>query len=1108
MDDFASSPAGFRAGNFQGFSLALFLHAAACGAGGTVAVVFPSMDRAYRMEEEIAFLNGVEDRRVETLVLPGYSLPETNSPAVTLDTRRKRLRALERLYRGAADQSLLLLTTREGLLRRTLSREAYARLTKQLAAGHAEPPGRLAEFLADTGYEPCAAVEREGQFSRRGGVIDVFPASDMAPVRLEFLGDALEQIRLFDPATQRSSAGAPGAVVTPAWETVAPPAMAPPWVRPDHAEAIARKIRFDGGILYPVPFGAAASLPAEARFRATVVVDGERGAEEFDRSMHKDRAWLPREGFSDPDAVLEGIYLPEEEISARGPLFSLDTSQPRDGAGVSLPLRPLPPLPLDLDGMDGILRRECARGKVAVLSRYKKRLERHFGETGIRPDGMWEGDVQGGFRLDDVPLAVFTDSEVFARRPEPAIRRAPSDDRAPVLAPADIKPGDFVVHVDHGVGIYQGISTEATPDGEKRDFFSIKYAGNDRLFVPIEQIERIEKYIGGGKALPRIYPLHSGRWGRVKRRVSEKVEELAATLYRLYEERESIPGHAFQPDDLFMMELESSFPFDETPDQSLAISEVKRDMERAGPMDRLVCGDVGYGKTEVAVRAALKAALERRQVALIAPTTILAHQHGETFRRRLSRFPVSVEVLSRFKSRGEQKRILRRIASGDADVVIGTHRLLQKDVAFHDLGLLIIDEEQRFGVRQKEKIKLLRKNVDVLTLTATPIPRTLHMGLIGLRDVSLIETAPEERRAVKTFVEEWNMESLRLAVERELARDGQVFYLHNDVATIHRARAFLEAAFPRARVAVGHGKMPERELENTMIRFLAGEHDVLLCTTIIENGIDIPNANTLIVAGAENFGLAQLYQLRGRVGRSYRQSYAHFFYTPHRAVTDSARKRLEALKDFAELGSGYRLAMRDLEIRGAGNLLGREQHGYITEVGFNLFCAMLTESVGRLKGSIAAPPPKAAIELGLDAYIPAVYVADSAQRTSLYKRLVSARTEGEITAAADEIADRFGTPPRTVRNFLAAQRLRIACTDAGVSRMKTSHRNGTTDVHFRGRDSFEALRAAAPSASGGVELVFLKDRLRLIHKTVLQQRLPDEFLRLFSRLTQILQREH
>ncbi|HHW13975.1 MAG TPA: transcription-repair coupling factor, partial [Firmicutes bacterium] len=620
-------------------------------------------------------------------------------------------------------------------------------------------------------------------------------------------------------------------------------------------------------------------------------------------------------------------------------------------------------------------------------------------------------------------LVYLSELELYGRPPRRRLR--PVEEGVRIASFTELKVGDYVVHATHGIGQYLGIETlEVT--GIHRDYLVLRYAGEDRLYVPTDQVNLVQKYLGVEGVAPKLYKLGGGEWNRVKARVKESVRELADSLLKLYAAREAQPGHAFGPDTVWQQELEESFPYEETPDQLRAIQEVKADMERPRPMDRLVCGDVGYGKTEVAVRAAFKAVMDGRQVAVLVPTTILAQQHYTTFTERFGRFPVKVAVLSRFQSPKEQEEVIKQVREGTVDVVIGTHRLLSSDVRFHQLGLVVVDEEQRFGVRQKERLKELRKNVDVLTLTATPIPRTMHMALAGVRDMSVIETPPEGRYPIRTYVVEYSDRTVREAILRELGREGQVYYVYNHVRSIDREAVRLAQLVPEARIAVAHGQMPEGRLEEIMLDFLNGEYDVLLCSTIIESGLDIPNVNTLIVYDADRFGLAQLYQLRGRVGRSNRVAYAYFTYRREKILTEEAEKRLAAIREFTELGSGFKIAMRDLEIRGAGNLLGPEQHGFVAAVGFELYCRLLEDAVRELKGQKGPELPEPTLDLPVDAYLPDGYIPDGRQKVEIYKKILAVTGEEEARELTDELIDRFGEPPEPVVALLRVAKLKAA----------------------------------------------------------------------------------
>jgi len=671
------------------------------------------------------------------------------------------------------------------------------------------------------------------------------------------------------------------------------------------------------------------------------------------------------------------------------------------------------------------------------------------------------GSLQNGFEMGGLRLAVITEGEVFTQKQRRTRRSVKLDHAEKIKDYQELKPGDYVVHVNHGIGRYVGIETLEV-GGMHKDYLHIQYAGNDKLFVPVEQIDQVQKYIGSEEKAPKVYSLGGSEWSKVKNKVRSSVQDIAQDLIELYAKRQQAKGYAFSKDTPYQKEFEAMFPYEETPDQLRSIEEIKRDMEREQPMDRLLCGDVGYGKTEVAIRAAFKATMDGKQVAVLVPTTILAQQHYETFRERFADFPVQIRVLSRFRTRKEQKEAIEGIKNGTVDIVIGTHRLLSKDIVFKDLGLLIIDEEQRFGVKHKEKIKQMKHNIDVLTLSATPIPRTLHMAMMGVRDLSVIETPPENRFPVQTYVLEYSAALVREAIEREMARGGQVYFLYNQVQNIEQMADQIRMLVPDARVAVAHGQMPENDLERVMLEFLDGEFDVLVSTTIIETGVDIPNVNTLIIYNADKMGLSQLYQLRGRVGRSNRIAYAYFTYQRDKVLSETAEKRLQAIKEFTELGSGFKIAMRDLSIRGAGNILGAEQHGHIATVGFELYSQMLKEAVVELQGGTAETKPKEpTIELSLDAYLPSEYIKDEKQKIELYKKIRGVTTLDEVRDLEEEIEDRFGDLPEPVQMLLKVAKIKAYSIQYGMESIEQKDGDITIKLspeqneHIDGQKLFE-----------------------------------------------------
>jgi transcription-repair coupling factor (superfamily II helicase) len=640
---------------------------------------------------------------------------------------------------------------------------------------------------------------------------------------------------------------------------------------------------------------------------------------------------------------------------------------------------------------------------------------------------MGVGSLRRGFAIPPLGVALFTSSDLVGGRTRPRRPRRVSSGE-PVTSYAELEIGKHVVHVDQGIGVYRGLEPREVL-GVTREYLIIEYAGGDRLYVPTAQLSKVQRYVGAES--PKVHRLRGKEWARSRRSARRSAEKTARELLQLYMERKSVPGFTFSPDGPWQVELESSFPYTDTPDQARAVREVKVDMESGAVMDRLVCGDVGYGKTEVAVRAAMKAVLDSKQVAVLVPTTVLAKQHLETFTERLAPFPVKVKMLSRFLPRREQAEVAERVRKGEVDLLIGTHRMLQDDISFKNLGLLVVDEEQKFGVEDKERLRRMMRTVDTLTLTATPIPRTLQMSISGVRDVSIIDTPPEERHPVATYVGEFDMELVRSAVEYETARGGQVFYVHNRVESIRVAAERLRAEFPCLSIAYAHGRMDEEDLERVMLEFAEGAHDVLVCTTIIESGLDLPNVNTLVVERADLLGLAQLYQIRGRVGRSGKRAYAYLFYPARASLTDAAVARLATISEMTPLGSGMRVALRDLEIRGAGNLLGAEQSGQIEAVGFEMYCQLLKESVEILKGDVPVATEEASLEVPVDAYIPEDYISDQETRVEEYRRLISAGRTGTIDDFSAELEDRFGEPPEAVRRLLELERLKWKAATAG-----------------------------------------------------------------------------
>lgn len=917
-----------------------------------------------------------------------------------------------------------------------------APMSLRLGVGDTWPLEKLSAVLVERGYRRQSMVEDRGEFSIRGGIVDIFPICADAPFRLEFLGDEVESIRVFDTITQRS------------FEKV------------KRMELMPRNRWADS----PEPSGEEATLLDYLPEDAFIAWDEPLLIEEEARQEHLAPIYdVAHETVASLGDILEHSQRPMVCLSR----FEQSSEVFKEFDTIGVQSHSLDPLAGQLESfleeLDRWLENDFQVVLVCNNEGESKRLMELLQDAGMNPHfsarlderrrlSIILGRLQSGFVIDETGLVVASDQEIFRRYSRRRPRRK-FKGGAPIASFTDLRVGDYVVHVDHGIGIYRGLSY--LPD-QKCEFLVLQYLGGDKLYVPVNMMNLVQKYVGSDDEPPRLYKLGGTAWFRVQERVRRSIRDMAGELLQLYAAREVLPGIATSLDSQWQGEFEEAFIYRETEDQLSAIDEVKRDMERPCPMDRLICGDVGYGKTEVALRAAFKCVMHMRQVAVLVPTTILAQQHHTTFRERLADYPVRVEMLSRFKTAAEQRKSIAALAEGQVDIVIGTHRLIQNDVTFKDLGLVIIDEEQRFGVAHKERLKKLRKQVDVLTLTATPIPRTLHMALMGVRDMSVINTPPEDRLSVVTVVAEFSQKLIREAVLREMAREGQTFFVHNRVQTINRMADFLRRVVPEARIGIVHGQMPERELQSSMAQFLNREIDVLVCTTIIESGLDIPNVNTMLINRADRFGLADLYQLRGRVGRYKHRAYAYLMIPSRRVLSEVARKRLRAVEEFSELGSGFKIALRDLEIRGAGNILGAEQHGDIAAVGFEMYCQLLEEAVAELKGEKPEKLLLPTAEFDLDCFISDVYVASPAQKLALYKKVGLARTEEDIDLIVEEMEDRYGPVPPESENLLKIARLRVLGAAAALEFIGKLGAN----VLFRPRVGSEFTSAELADLSG------------------------------------------
>jgi transcription-repair coupling factor (superfamily II helicase) len=1035
-------------------------------------IITPDPESAEELWRELRFFAG---DTMEILHFPPWDTAPLEQASPHPDITGRRLYTLFRLMGGGVR---VVVAPVASVLQKVLPRTLLGGVSQYLVAGEEVEREALVEKLVRLGYANVPLVEDRGSFSVRGGIIDIFPPDMPLPLRIDFFGDFVDTIRTFDPLSQRSLRAQDELVILPSREVILTEDVLagfvprlkgrcdlleiPPIRRRELVEQLNSAI-FPPGIEYLQPLfhpgleELSAYMGSEA---VTVMVDPEGIAAAIERFGAE--LELARDHAQEKDIIFceqEDLFLSPEEFG----------EQCDSGRRIDIPF-------LELTGMDGgegtvrftakvnsdlkltispdsegVLRPLADRlsqwlgegGRVIMACHQKSQAERlyellsHYGlplavsERGFpaergrrdRRVDILVGEISRGFRLEDEALAVIAEEEIFGPRIK---RRGLSEARKKQILTslAELKPGDHMVHLDFGVGIYRGLQHLKLGESEG-DFILLEYAGGDKLYLPVDRINLVQRYVGADGIEPRVDRLGGAAWEKAKARAREAVQEMAQELLRIYAAREVQEGHPFSPPDDLFREFEASFAFEETPDQLSAIEDVLADMESKRPMDRLVCGDVGYGKTEVAMRAAFKAVMDGKQVAVLVPTTILAQQHHETFGERFKAYPVRVEALSRFRSAREQKTILEGVKKGDIDIVIGTHRLLQKDVSFKELGLLIVDEEQRFGVAHKERLKQYRAMVDIITLTATPIPRTLYMSLMGIRDLSIIDTPPVDRLVIKTFVARFSDDLIREAVIRELRRGGQVFFVHNRVQSIAAMAEHLRRIVPEARIAVGHGQMDEKELERVMLGFMHGESNLLLCTTIIESGLDIPSANTLIINRADSFGLAQLYQLRGRVGRAKQRAYAYFLIPGEGAISTEARERLKILQDISELGAGFRIATHDLEIRGGGDLLGARQSGNIAAVGFELYTELLEEAVSALKGEERVERVEPEIKLRIPAFIPEDYVPDPNQRLVIYKKLTQAAATEEVTDIQEELADRFGKLPLAAIYLLEVMRLRI-----------------------------------------------------------------------------------
>lgn len=945
--------------------------------------------------------------------------------AKSRENTRKRLCVLDQLCRPNPPK--FVLTTMEALCQKTINREDFLDRSLTLKLGAVYEIPRVAEKLVRLGYKRENTVETNGQFSVRGGIIDVFPFSSEMPYRIEFFDDEIDSIRIFDIDSQLSVEKCSEFTITPATEEI--------------GEKSQTLLSYTENSLYFLdePHHCAEGYDSFL----------EELKDSIKNAVEKD--YLKDKKSMDPATYIESFQEVVKQMSQQGLVGLSNLSMSTKGFSpkeiYSLVTKSAPSyngnLPLLYEDLSYYILKKyrivLPCGNEAKAKRLQNELTTnsipsvYLKEVNDVPQrgivSLVDGALHRGFEYPLTATVIISDQELTGEsKKKKPLRKKGSN----IRTVSDIKEGDYVVHQTHGIGIYKGIH-QLTVDNVTKDYLKIQYKSTDMLYVPVNQLNLINKYIGSESKV-HINKLGGNEWNKAKSKVKQSVEILAKDLIDLYAARENMPGYSFSADTPWQKEFEDTFLYEETEDQLKAIEEVKKDMESSRPMDRLLCGDVGYGKTEVAIRAAFKAVMDGKQVAYLVPTTILAKQHYENFVQRMKDFPIKVDMLSRFRSKKQQEQTVNGLRKGEVDIIIGTHRIIQKDIVFKNLGLLIIDEEQRFGVAHKEKIKELKKNVDVLTLTATPIPRTLNMAMTGLRDMSILNEPPQDRHPVQTYVMEYNEEAIKNAIKREIARNGQVYYLYNRVESIDNFALKLQKLIPEARITVAHGQMNERYLENIMLSVLNGEADILVCTTIIETGLDIPNINTIIIEDADKFGLAQLYQLRGRVGRSSRLAYAYLTVRKNKVLDQVAEKRLEAIKEFTEFGSGFKIAMRDLEIRGAGSVLGAKQHGHMDQVGYDLYCKLLASAVRQLKNNeeIVEEQPLS-IDLAVDNFIPESYIADQATRIDVYKSIASIESQQEAYELENGLTDRFGDLPRSVENLVNTALIRNEARLLGIT---------------------------------------------------------------------------
>ena len=1100
-------------------------------------ILVPTEVRARRLAGDLSFF--APEKKI--FVMPEEEQVFLRYEAKNHDQLIERMKALKALRSG---EPAIVIAPVSAAIKKITPHSYYEENVIRLALGDESEPEELRARLVSMGYEYAEMVESQGQFSVRGGIIDVFTPDAEEAYRIELFGTEVDSIRTFDCDSQRSLETLKFVEIYPARQMLMP--------REDitaGSQKLARDYEAQARRLEEKAPQAAQKL-RELSGEICEYIASVSDLKYLENYLHyfcpqTEYLWDYMTGgavmLDDPERIFELLELREKELKEDlKVLLERGEAVPRDAALITgfSDLAPLlkrketivfTPFPKRIKGIENFDRiinvasRQMISfaGNLTLLESELKNYARKgyeitlvFNSQGRRenmqdfvarlelkaPVSFAKGELTSGMDFPDEKKCWICENDIFQHKKASRRKKAFKDKGQKLRSFADIKNGDFVVHENHGIGRFIGIQ-QLKVQGEKKDYIKIKYAGGDLLYVPVEQMDLVRKYIGGDGSAPRVNKLSGGEWKAAKAKAKAAVAVLAKDLIDLYASRKLEKGYAFAKDSVWQKQFEDSFPYEETQDQLRATEEIKEDMEKPFPMDRLLCGDVGFGKTEVAARAIFKCLDNGKQAAVLVPTTILANQHFYTLKERFEGFPFNVEMLSRFRSEAQQKEIVRRLAEGEVDLVIGTHRLLGKDVKFKDLALLVVDEEQRFGVEHKEQIKKLKKNVDVLTLSATPIPRTLNMSLTGIKDMSLIEQPPEERYPVQTYVLEQDDELIRDIIRRELGRSGQVYVVFNRVRGIQQIAERIKELVPEARIAVGHGQMNENLLEDTMLSFINGEQDVLVSTTIIESGIDIPNANTLIIMDADRYGLSQLYQLRGRVGRTNRQAYAYLMYQRDKVLTETAEKRLRAIREFTEFGAGFKVAMRDLEIRGAGNMLGEEQHGHILNVGYELYCKMVDDAVRALQGEIVSEnQEEITIELKAPAYIPESYIQSESAKLQMYQKIASVHSADDEDEVIDELLDRFGDVPRQTVNLVKISHIRYLAELMAVAEIRQDKNKVT--LTFAAENPLSGFALANAAQQYGQRLFIHGGRQPLLRLTVDERKNLEETLALLELLAE------